>query len=116
MVRARARGVTLAVFVVVLAMVSLGVVRSSAAPQGPPAGAPPAPPPPPGRASARIDVTGYWVSLVTEDWRFRMFTPPKGDYTSVPPMPLVAPRPTHGIPLKTRCPASNVERTGPLRS
>jgi hypothetical protein len=29
-------------------------------------------------------LTGYWVSLVTEDWRFRMVTPPKGDYSSVP--------------------------------
>jgi hypothetical protein len=31
-----------------------------------------------------IDITGYWVSLVTEDWRYRQFTPPKGDYESVP--------------------------------
>ena len=28
--------------------------------------------------------TGYWVSIVTEDWRWRMLTPPKGDYASVP--------------------------------
>jgi len=34
--------------------------------------------------AAPIDLTGYWVSLVTEDWRFRMITPPKGDYASVP--------------------------------
>ncbi len=34
--------------------------------------------------SAAIDLTGYWVSVVTEDWRFRMITPPKGDYASVP--------------------------------
>ena len=33
---------------------------------------------------APIDVTGYWVSVVTEDWRWRMLTPPKGDYASVP--------------------------------
>jgi len=31
------------------------------------------------RAGAPIDVTGYWVSLVTDDWRWRMMTPPKGD-------------------------------------
>ena len=37
-----------------------------------------------GQASAPLDLTGYWVSLVTEDWRFRMVTPPKGDYASVP--------------------------------
>jgi hypothetical protein len=36
------------------------------------------------RAAANIDLTGYWVSFVTEDWRYRMVTPPKGDYTSVP--------------------------------
>jgi hypothetical protein len=32
------------------------------------------------RASAPIDLTGQWVSIVTEDWRFRMVTPPRGDY------------------------------------
>jgi hypothetical protein len=31
-----------------------------------------------------VDLTGYWVSLVTEDWRFRMLTPGKGDYAGVP--------------------------------
>ncbi len=36
------------------------------------------------RAVAPIDLTGNWVSIVTEDWRFRMVTPPKGDYASVP--------------------------------
>jgi hypothetical protein len=40
--------------------------------------------PPTPRAAAPIDLTGYWVSLVTEDWRFRMVTPPKGDFASVP--------------------------------
>src|SRR5215813_1064759 len=41
---------------------------------------------PPGtaRAVSPIDLTGNWVSIVTEDWRFRMVTPPKGDYASVP--------------------------------
>jgi hypothetical protein len=29
-------------------------------------------------------LTGYWVSVVTEDWRWRMVTPAKGDYASVP--------------------------------
>ena len=36
------------------------------------------------RSAAAIDLTGYWVSYVTEDWRFRMITPPKGDYRAVP--------------------------------
>ena len=41
-------------------------------------------PPPTAQAQAPVDLTGYWVSVVTEDWRFRMVTPPKGDYASVP--------------------------------
>ena len=36
------------------------------------------------KAGAPIDLTGYWVSVVTEDWRFRMVTPVKGDYPSIP--------------------------------
>ena len=36
------------------------------------------------RAAAPIDLTGYWVSVVTQDWRWRMVTPPKGDYGSIP--------------------------------
>ena len=39
------------------------------------------------QASAPIDLTGYWVSIVNEDWRWRMVTPPKGDYASVPISP-----------------------------
>jgi hypothetical protein len=39
------------------------------------------------RASAPIDITGYWVAFVTEDWRFRMITPRKGDYQPVPMTP-----------------------------
>ena len=36
------------------------------------------------RAGAPIDLAGYWVSVVTQDWRWRMVTPAKGDYASVP--------------------------------
>ena len=39
------------------------------------------------RAAAPVDLTGTWVSLVTEDWRWRMRTPPKGDYASLPLTP-----------------------------
>jgi hypothetical protein len=41
-------------------------------------------PPQTPRAQAPFDITGYWVSLVTEDWRYRMTTPPKGDVVGVP--------------------------------
>jgi hypothetical protein len=63
------------------AAVLVGVVGSiddatSLAAQQPPAGA--------ARASAPVDLTGYWVSIVTEDWRYRMVMPAKGDYASVP--------------------------------
>ena len=52
-----------------------------AAAQGPgrQAGPPPAP-----RVAAPVDLTGTWVSVVTEDWLMRMVTPKKGDYESVP--------------------------------
>lgn len=36
------------------------------------------------KAGAPVDLTGYWVAIVTEDWRYRMVTPQKGDYASVP--------------------------------
>jgi hypothetical protein len=45
-------------------------------------GGPPVPRTP--QQSAPIDLTGYWVSLITEDWRFRVVTPPKGDLAGVP--------------------------------
>ena len=50
--------------------------------QGGRGGPPPAPLTP--KANAPEDITGYWVSIVTEDWRFRMVTPSKGDTASVP--------------------------------
>jgi hypothetical protein len=36
------------------------------------------------KEAAPIDLTGYWVSQITGDWRFRMVTPPKGDFTGLP--------------------------------
>jgi hypothetical protein len=52
---------------------ALGVRAASAQPPGP------RQPPRSARESAPIDLTGQWVAIVTEDWRFRMVTPPKGD-------------------------------------
>mgnify|MGYP003342381936 CR=1 FL=1 len=37
---------------------------------------PSARPAPTARSSAPVDLTGYWVSVVTEDWAWRMRTPP----------------------------------------
>ncbi len=46
----------------------------------------PGPPPPArtGKAAAPVDLTGNWVSVVTEDYRWRMVTPLKGDAASIP--------------------------------
>jgi hypothetical protein len=48
--------------------------RGAAAPEGPRTP----------RTAAPIDITGNWVALITEDWRWRMMTPAKGDYASLP--------------------------------
>jgi hypothetical protein len=63
---------------------SLTILLAAAGPlaaqfPGRPAGPPLAP-----REAALIDLTGYWVSIVNEDWRWRMVTAPKGDFASVP--------------------------------
>jgi hypothetical protein len=63
---------------------ALIALAASAQPPGP-AGPPPARSP---RDAAQVDVTGNWVAQITEDWRWRMITPPKGDYASVPLNPL----------------------------
>lgn len=70
----------------VLCAVVLGAgisgVGTSVLAQGRQGGAPPT-----ARAAASVDLTGTWVSVVTEDWRWRMRTPPKGDYASLPLTP-----------------------------
>ena len=43
------------------------------------------------RATAPIDLTGYWVSYVTENWRYRMVTPAKGEYRRIPASPAALP-------------------------
>jgi hypothetical protein len=59
------------------AFLSIAAAGASAQPRGDNAA-------PSARQAAPIDLTGYWVSVVTEDWRWRMLTPPPGDYASVP--------------------------------
>jgi hypothetical protein len=41
-------------------------------------------PPPTPRAGALIDLTGYWVSIIDDEWRWRMITPAKGDVSFLP--------------------------------
>jgi hypothetical protein len=64
----------------VVAVLALGVASRLDAQRGngqPTANASP-------RADAPIDLTGYWVSIVTQDWRWRMVTPARGDYLGIP--------------------------------
>jgi hypothetical protein len=37
-----------------------------------------------GRTQAPYDLSGYWVTMVTDDWRYRMLTPPKGNADYMP--------------------------------
>jgi hypothetical protein len=70
---------------VAAAVLLVVAVPASLRAQPPQGGAAPAPQPP--RQSAPLDLTGQWVAIVNEDWRWRMVTPPKGDYASVPLTP-----------------------------
>jgi hypothetical protein len=36
------------------------------------------------QAEAPFDVTGYWASVITQNWRLRMVTPARGDYIGIP--------------------------------
>src|SRR5689334_22684287 len=37
-----------------------------------------------GRSVAAFDPTGYWTSVITQNWRLRMVPPAKGDYIGIP--------------------------------
>jgi hypothetical protein len=63
-----------AVVLVLAAPVSLRAQRGGRA-----AGPPPTP-----QASSAVDLTGYWVSVIVEDWKWRMVTPKKGVFEGVP--------------------------------
>src|SRR5262245_56997524 len=52
--------------------------------QGTGRGGPGAPAAVTGRAQSPYDISGYWVALVTDDWRYRMLTPPKGNADCLP--------------------------------
>jgi hypothetical protein len=66
------------VMIVVAALLSLASSRASAQFAAPP------PDTTTPRANAPFDLNGYWVAVVTEDWRYRMVTPVKGDFPGVP--------------------------------
>jgi hypothetical protein len=64
----------------VIAATGIGAQRGQGAPAA--TVAPPTP-----KADAAIDITGTWVSVISEDWALRMVTPHKGDYTRIPITP-----------------------------
>jgi hypothetical protein len=68
------------VAIIVLASALLAPLQAQRGGRGRQGGGPAASP----RAVAPVDLVGYWVSVVTEDWRYRMVTPKKGDHPSVP--------------------------------
>ena len=70
------------VFCVAVAVVIAGATLRYSSPLAQQAPAAPAAPTP--QSLAPIDLTGVWVSIVTEEWRWRMVTPPKGDFASIP--------------------------------
>ncbi|MGB7219248.1 MAG: hypothetical protein WBD07_10615 [Vicinamibacterales bacterium] len=70
------------VILALLCAASVPVLLSAQAPGGAQGGR--GGPPPPPRQAAPIDLTGNWVSIVSEDWRWRMVTPLKGDSASIP--------------------------------
>jgi hypothetical protein len=74
----RSYSIVVAIVVVCSSTLSAQAGRQGGARQG----GPPTP-----RAAAPVDLAGTWVALVTEDWRWRMMTPPKGDYASIPLTP-----------------------------
>jgi hypothetical protein len=76
----------IAAFVLLFAVMHPGAAgrQAPAGRQGGAAAAAQPEPPRTVRAAAPIDLTGNFVSIVNEDWRWRMMTPPKGDYASVP--------------------------------
>lgn len=66
-----------------LPVVLAGLLGFSLDARGQRAGGPPGPLPT-AQASAPFDMTGYWVSVITQDWRLRMVMPPRGDYMGFP--------------------------------
>jgi hypothetical protein len=66
---------------IVAAALAVPLPAASQTPGRGSAGAPAATTP---RAIAPIDLTGYWVAIISEDWRWRMITPSRGDFPSIP--------------------------------
>src|SRR5438128_1706790 len=75
-------------FAITAALLSLPALSLAQAPGG--RGGRGSPPPTP-KASAPIDLTGYWTAVITEDWHTRMLTASKGDFGVGAPGAIVLP-------------------------
>ncbi|HLK46998.1 MAG TPA: hypothetical protein VKT49_02625 [Bryobacteraceae bacterium] len=64
----------------ILTVLAVAAVAMTLQAQPPDRGVPPRSP----REAAPIDLTGYWVSVISEDWRWRMVTPAKDDFAGIP--------------------------------
>jgi len=73
--RSRARAFSIAAGLVVALLAMHGVGQGQGQANQPPR---------PLRAAAPFDPTGYWSSLITQNWRLRMVPPAKGDYIGIP--------------------------------
>jgi hypothetical protein len=69
---------------IIAALVLAAGMTAAAQGRGQARGNQPPGPPPTAQQAAPVDLTGTWVSVITEDWRWRMVTPAKGDYQSIP--------------------------------
>jgi hypothetical protein len=69
---------------VVIVILLIAPLIASAAQRGQRGGRGAAGPAKPPREAAPIDLTGYWVSVVSEDWRVRMVMAQKGDWQFMP--------------------------------
>lgn len=69
-----------AVLLLLLAAAVVAIPASAYAQRGGRAGGAP----PTGQASAALELTGYWVSVISEDWKYRMVTPKAGVFDAIP--------------------------------
>ena len=72
--RERQRHAAIALICLVATSISVDAQRGGRGGRGAPASP---------REGAAVDLTGYWVSVIAEDWKFRMVTPRKGVYDSL---------------------------------
>ena len=79
MVPGRTSGVGVLLLALLVALATHDDARAQGRGRGGAAG-----PPPSARTAAPADLTGYWVSVVTEQWHLRMLVPPKGDFSLIP--------------------------------